>query len=51
MKDQLKEAIDVFVQSDSKEVTEEINSPATRRLREIDPESELLSEDKKYYFN
>ena len=51
MKNQLREAIDMFVQSVGKEVAEEVNSPAIRRLIEVDPECELLSENKKHHFH
>ena len=51
MKDQLQEAIDMFVQSDGNEITEEVTSPATRRLRDVDPECELLSKDKQDAFH
>ena len=38
MKDQLQKAIDMFEQNDGKEVTEQVTSPATRRLREVNPD-------------
>ena len=51
MKDQLQEAIDMFIRSDGDEAIEVVTSPATRRLREVDPNCEPLSEDKKDAFH
>ena len=51
MKDQLQKAIDMFEQNDGEEVTEQVTSPATRRLREVNPDCELLSKDKKEAFH
>ena len=46
MKDQLQEAIDMFIEIEGEDVIEEVTSPATRKLREVNPDCELLSEDK-----
>ena len=51
MKDQLQEAIDVFIQNEGEEIAEEVTSPATRKLRDENPDCELLSEDKKDAFH
>ena len=46
MKDQLQETIDMFGQKEGDKVTEGVTSPATRRLREVNPKCEALSEEK-----
>ena len=46
MKDQLKETIDMFVQSEGSKVTEEVTSPARARLRDVNPEGIPLSKGK-----
>ena len=46
MKDQLQEVIDMFEQHNGDEAIEAVTSPATRRLREVDPDCEPLSKDK-----
>ena len=51
MKDQLQKAIDMFIQNEGEDVIEEVTSPATRKLREVNPECELLSEDKSDAFH
>ena len=51
MKDQLQEAIDMFVLSEGEKISEEVTSPARRRLRDVNPDGVLLSKDKKEAFH
>ena len=51
MKDQLQEAIDMFVLNEGSKVIEEVTSPARPRLRDVNPEGIPLSEHKKDDFH
>ena len=51
MKDQLQDAIDMFVSSEGEKVNEEVTSPARPRLRDVNSNGVLLNKDKKEAFH
>lgn len=51
MKDQLQEAIDMFVSSEGEKVNEEVTSPARPRLRDVNSNGVLLNKGKKEAFH